>query len=75
MCCKTATCVGHRYIVQASAKSKQTEEKRFESLDKKGTGGTSKIVLHSVCVSVEGGGLCVCVVCVCVCVWHTYVCV
>nr|KAG5704892.1 hypothetical protein BaRGS_003875 [Batillaria attramentaria] len=30
-----------KYIVQASAKAKQAEGKRFESLDKKGTGGTS----------------------------------
>jgi hypothetical protein len=31
-----------RYILQASSKAKQSEDKRFESLDKKGTGGTSK---------------------------------
>lgn len=30
-----------KYIIQASIKVKQTEDKRFECLDKKGTGGTS----------------------------------
>lgn len=30
-----------KYIVQASSKAQQDEGKRFESLDKKGTGGTS----------------------------------
>ncbi|KAK7111467.1 myoglobin-like [Littorina saxatilis] len=30
-----------KYIVQASSKVKQSDEKRFESLDQKGTGGTS----------------------------------